>query len=399
MAPRQSEPTTACDVFVVGAGLAGLAAAIGFARAGRHVISCGPVERLGQGRTVSLLGGSIDFLDRLGVWPEFAAHAAPLRTLRIIDDTGSLFAPRPVTFLAHEIGRDAFGWNVENADLAEALEAAATRTDRLTRIPGKVAAFDFAPKGATLRLEDGRAFTARLVVGADGRNSHSRGAAGIEASLHRYPQGALTVLLRHTRSHEDASSEFHTRQGPFTLVPLPPKAGAPFRSSLVWVMNEAEAARRAALDDAALAGEIERQGRALLGAMTIEGVRGVFPMSRQSARSLVATRLALIGDAAHAFPPIGAQGLNLGLRDVEGLIAAGEAASDIGDAATLKRYANARRSDVALRSAAVDGLNRALLAHLASVDALRGLSLAALACVGPLRRFAMRQGLASTLGR
>ncbi len=399
MAPRQSEPSANCDVFVVGAGLAGLAAAIGLARAGFRVISCGEVERLGQGRTVALLGPSIDLLERLGVWPEFASRAAPLRTLRIIDDTGSLFAPRPVTFHAHEIGRDAFGWNMENAGLAEALEAAAMDADRLIRIAGKVVAFDFTPDGATLRLEDGRALTARLVVGADGRNSPSRRAAGIEAILHRYPQSALTVILRHTRSHEDASSEFHTRQGPFTLVPLPPEAGARHRSSLVWVMNEAEAARRAALDDTALAREIERQGRALLGAMTIGGARGVFPMGRQSARSLVATRLALIGDAAHAFPPIGAQGLNLGLRDVEGLITAAEAADDIGDAATLKRYAESRRSDVALRTAAVDGLNRALLAHLPPIDALRGLGLAALAGVGPLRRLAMRQGLASTLGR
>jgi 2-octaprenyl-6-methoxyphenol hydroxylase len=399
MAPRQPEPSPACDVFVVGAGLAGLAAAISLARAGCKVISCGQVERLGQGRTVALLGGSIDFLNRLGISPGFSARAAPLRTLRIIDDTGSLFAPRPVTFHADEIGRDAFGWNVENADLAEALETAAMGVGGLSRIAGKVAAFDFAPEGATLRLEDGRAFTARLVVGADGRNSPSRSAAGIEASLHRYPQSALTVLLRHARSHEDVSSEFHTRQGPFTLVPLAPKAGAPFRSSLVWVMSEAEAARRAALGDAALADEIERQARALLGAMTIEGGRGLFPMSRQSARSLVAKRLALIGDAAHAFPPIGAQGLNLGLRDVEGLIAAAEGSGDIGDAATLKRYAESRRSDVALRTAAVDGLNRALLANLPPIDALRGLGLAALAGVGPLRRFAMRQGLASTPGR
>ena len=123
MAPGQSEISAACDVFVVGAGLAGLAAAIGFARTGRRVISCGEVERLGQGRTVALLGGSIEFLERLGVWPAISARAAPLRTLRIIDDTGSLFAPRPVTFHAHEIGRDAFGWNIENADLAEALAA------------------------------------------------------------------------------------------------------------------------------------------------------------------------------------------------------------------------------------------------------------------------------------
>jgi 2-octaprenyl-6-methoxyphenol hydroxylase len=164
-------------------------------------------------------------------------------------------------------------------------------------------------------------------------------------------------------------------------------------------MSEAEAARRSALDDGALANEIERRARSLCGAMRIEGARGVFPMSRQSVARLTATRLALIGDAAHALPPIGAQGLNLGLRDAEDLIAVGAGADDIGDPATLKRYAEARRADVALRTAAVDGLNRALLAHFAPVDLARGLGLATLAAIGPLRRFAMREGLAPTLGR
>ena len=116
MGPRQADAERACDVVVVGAGLAGLAAAIGLARAGFSVICCGAGERLGEGRTVALLGRSIDFLERLGVWAEIAPRAAPLRALRIIDDTGSLFAPPPVTFRADEIEREAFGWNIENAD-------------------------------------------------------------------------------------------------------------------------------------------------------------------------------------------------------------------------------------------------------------------------------------------
>ncbi len=207
------------------------------------------------------------------------------------------------------------------------------------------------------------------------------------------------MLLQHTRPHEDVSTEFHTRQGPFTLVPLPPAAGAPHRSSLVWVMSEAEAARRGALDDAALAEEIERQARAMFGAMRIEGARGIFPLARQSVASLTAVRLALVGDAAHAFPPIGAQGLNLGLRDVADMIAATEKAADIGDAATLKRYAQSRRLDVDLRSAVVNGLNQALLAPYAPIDALRGFGLAALGHIGPLRRIAMREGLAPSFRR
>jgi 2-octaprenyl-6-methoxyphenol hydroxylase len=402
MGVLRSRDCEECDVFVVGAGLAGLAAAVAFARAGFSVASCGATDRLGQGRTVALLGRSIDFLEALGVWPELEPRAAPLRSLRIVDDTGALFPARQVEFRAGEIGLDAFGWNVENAVLADALANAAAALPGLRRLESTVASFDFVAERARVALADGRGFVARLIVGADGRGSPARKAAGIEARVHAYPQSALTVLIAHARPHGDWSTEFHTRQGPFTLVPLPAAPNAPHRSSLVWVMAHAEASRRAALDDAALADEIERQARSMLGAMRIEGARGVFPMARQIVPRLVASRLALVGDAAHAFPPIGAQGLNLGLRDVNGLVAAASDAAargeDIGGEATLGRYARARAPDIALRTTAVDVLNRSLLASFGLVDAARGFGLAALGAIGPLRRLAMREGLGSRFG-
>ena len=393
-------PATAenCDVFVVGAGLAGAAAAIGFARSGFSVISSGAVDRLAQGRTVALLGRSVDFLADLGVWDEVENSASPLRSLRIVDDTGSLFAARPVEFHAREIEREAFGWNIANARLADILARSLAASPNLARVEAKVETFDFSGEYAAIGAADGRRFGARLVVGADGRASSARKAAGIVARSHRYGQSALTTFLAHTRPHDDFSTEFHTRQGPFTLVPLPGSREAPFRSSLVWVMSEAEARRRAALDDEALASEIEARAHGLLGAMRIEDGRGVFPMVRQSVARLTATRLALVGDAAHAFPPIGAQGLNLGLRDVEGLLDAAREAransADVGGDAALARYAASRRPDIALRTMAVDGLNWSLLADFAPVDALRGLGSAALRHIGPLRRMVMREGVA-----
>jgi 2-octaprenyl-6-methoxyphenol hydroxylase len=388
-------------VLVAGTGLAGLTAAIAFAKAGFDVVCCGADERIAHGRTVALLDRSVAYLEALGLWRAIQVDAAPLRTLRIVDDTGALFPPRPIEFKSTEIGLDAFGWNVENDRLADALSAEAKRTSGVERLGRAVVQYDFSGKWATARLDNGLRVAASLVIGADGRKSPAREWAGLPSRVHRYPQSALTAILAHRLPHNDVSTEFHTRSGAFTLVPLPARAEAPHRSSLVWLMSNEDARRREALPAPALEREIERQARSILGAMRLEGPPGLFPMTGQIVPRITSQRLALVGDAAHAFPPIGAQGLNLGLRDVKAIVACALEARaegrDIGAEAVLGRYERERRTDIAMRTGFVHGLNQSLLTRFAPIDFARGAGLAALGAIGPLRRFVMREGVAPWL--
>jgi 2-octaprenyl-6-methoxyphenol hydroxylase len=385
------------DIAVVGAGAVGLSAALAFARDGFRTVLVGGLDTRRDGRTVALLSGSVRFLEALGAWPMISKEAAALETMRIVDDTGSLFRPPPASFRAGEIGLDAFGWNVENATLVEKLAEAARACENLTHVPEFATAFEANETGATLTLADGGTIKASLVVAADGRNSKLRQIAGIGTRTWSYPQSAVTVILAHDRDHRETSTEFHTRHGPFTLVPLPGR-----RSSLVWVTSKAEAERLSKLDDGALALALERQAQSHLGAMHIDGPRGLVPMTGLSVNRYWAPRLALVGEAAHVFPPIGAQGLNLGFRDAASLrdaVVDGQNEGwDLGSEETLGRYQRSRDLDVRLRTAAVDGLNRTLLTGMIPTDFLRGAGLLALSNIGPLRRIVMREGVLPQVG-
>ena len=376
------------EIAVVGTGPVGLVAALGLARAGWSTCLVGPAAAPSDGRTAALMAPSVDFLSGLGLWDELAAGAGPLRALRLVDDTGSLFRPPPVLFRAEEIGLAAFGWNVENARLIGSLGQEVSRTPALQRREANVEAARFGADGVALHLSDGTTLEAGLVVAADGRDSLVRNSAGIDARRTAYPQRAITTLLDHERPHDDISTEFHTRAGPFTLVPLPGR-----RSSLVWVTSPHHAARLLAADDSTFADAVERRSRSLLGRMAVAGSRGSVPLASVLAGRFAGPRLVLAGEAAHALPPIGAQGLNLGLADVAALLRILVPGSDPGEPARLDRYGRERRRDAALRSTAVDLLNRSLLRALLPLDALRGIGLGLLGGSGPLRRAVMRAGL------
>ena len=380
------------DVIVIGGGPAGLTAAIGLAASGATVALAARRIAYADNRTTALLGDSVEVLERLGVWARCADHAAALRTMRLVDDTGRLIRAPEVRFEAAEIERDAFGSNIENRDLMTALEMRASELENLTRIDDEAERVLPDDAEVIVTTRNGMSLRATLVVGADGRRSRTREAAGIATTSTALPQSALTFSVRHSRPHNDISTEFHTAQGPCVFVPLPGD-----RSSVVWVSSPNEVARLHALDDAGLSAAAERQSHHILGKLQIDPERHTFPLAFERAANVAHNRIALIGEAAHVLPPIGAQGLNLGLRDAADLASVVASAlrsgEDIGSRETLRRYERLRHADIATRMAAIGFANRSLLSDFLPAHVARVAGMQMLNAIAPLKRLAMREGL------
>lgn len=381
------------DIAIVGAGLAGLATAVALSAAGMSVTLIGVAAN--DNRTTALLASSVTALDTLGVWQHCRDKAAPLKVMRIVDATQRLWRAPEVRFACDEIGLEAFGWNVANVDLVAALSATARAMAGLVWIAEEARDIAIAADGVTIMSSGGTSVSARLLVGADGRQSPCRTAAGIEIDGWSYPQVAMAFNLRHTRSHHDISTEFHTEHGPFTVVPLPG-----MRSGLVWVTEPSEVDRVSALDDAGLAEEIEQRSHSILGKISVEPARSRYPLAIQTARHFAVSRVALVGEAAHALPPIGAQGFNLSMRDIATLAELTAEAHrhrrDPGGPDVMDAYDRARRTDTMTRKLAVDLLNRSLLSDFLAVQGARGLALYMLDRIAPLRRAVMREGVTPT---
>jgi 2-octaprenyl-6-methoxyphenol hydroxylase len=381
------------DVAVIGGGPAGLAAAIALADIGANTALIARRAPYGDNRTTALLGGSVDFLQRLDVWRRCADKAAALQVMRLVDDTGRLIRAPEVKFSSEEIGLDAFGYNIENRVLMAALEERAAELANLIRFDDEAEGVSPGDAQVDIRTRQGQSLSARLVAGADGRHSLCREAAGIDVKRRDLSQTALTFNIAHARPHRNGSTEFHTPQGPCVFVALPGN-----RSSVVWVMAPSEAERLMALTDDELSEAAERQSHSILGRVNVEPGRHLFRLAIERPRQFARQRIALVGEAAHVLPPIGAQGLNMGLRDAADIADIARAAmlqgEDPGSPPVLSRFNLARRSDVASRIFAIDLANRSLLSDFLPVQTLRAAGLHLIGAFGPLRRLAMREGLA-----
>ncbi|SEN42395.1 2-octaprenyl-6-methoxyphenol hydroxylase [Loktanella fryxellensis] len=399
MAYIRGMDTQHTDILISGGGVAGLAAAAAFGAAGFTVTLVDPAPPVTDAatdgadlRTTAFLQPAQAFLDRAGVWDAVAPHATALQTMRIVDAGRDPAVTRD--FVAADISDAPFGWNVPNWLIRRVL------VDRIAALPGVTLRTGVGFEGmvprldtAIVRLTDGTRLRARLVIGADGRNSAVRQAAGIDVTTTRYGQKAITFAVTHPAPHDGVSTEVHQSGGPFTLVPLPDHDGQPC-SSVVWMDGGARIAALAAMDDASFTAAANARSHGVNGPLTLVGKRSVWPIVSQIADRITAPRTALVAEAAHVMPPIGAQGLNMSLADMAGLLDLSVATPDaLGEAPMLAAYARARHGDMRLRVTGIDALNRASIAVSPLVHDLRALGVRALHDVAPVRRRLMRLGL------
>ncbi|MEQ3626085.1 MAG: FAD-dependent monooxygenase [Celeribacter sp.] len=399
------------DILIAGGGIAGLSAAAALGAQGLRVVLVSPEAPITRGgdagadlRSTAFLQPARALYEQIGLWERVAGRATPLEVLRIVDAVPTAQGPQvrdSREFHAGEIAETAggpFGWNLLNWQVLDGLmELLAGMETVSLRFGTSVTGLVRRDAQAIARLADGSLVAARLVIGADGRDSAVREAAGIGHDLIRYGQKSLAFVATHEAPHDNASTEIYVEGGPFTTVPLPDLDGRP-ASAIVWMNPGPEAVRLAGLPEAEFNAAMRARSCDWLGAMELASRRAIFPIIGLKAQALTAQRVALVAEAAHVLPPIGAQGLNTSLNDIVALVAALEGAPDPGAPEVLDRYATARARDIGLRVQAIDLFNRVTRSGAPGLQALRLAGLRGLYGVTPLRRAVMRAGLSPMTG-
>lgn len=379
-------------ITIIGGGVPGLTTAILLAKAGCEVIL---VERgtlptqadiKPTSRTAALMNSSIAVLKNTGAWQIMAEYATPLTGLSIVDDSrfprgGDRMIRQD--FKAHETGQTEFGFNIPLLPMTAVLAEKAKVTENLTIL-----------ENTTVTQDHPAIMNANLVIGADGRKSVVRKWAGIGVREHGYDQSAITCLITHSLPHHNTSTEFHRGGGPCTFVPAGEKM-----SAVVWAEENDQAEEFLKLPKDAFLQALQERSRGILGQITdVIVAPSVWPLMMLRADALVAPKTALIAEAAHVMSPIGAQGLNLSLRDVDDLVTclkeAMQTGQDVGGITVLKNYERLRRADTGLRVRGVDMFHRIVANKNPILAGLRRFGLQALDFAPPLRGFLIEEGWA-----
>jgi 2-octaprenyl-6-methoxyphenol hydroxylase len=405
------ESGTPYEVVIAGGGLAGRALALalvklapkGFrialvdAEVPRAEVSQANTPAREDARALALSAATKSLLSVLDVWPTLQANAQPITSIEITDSP--LHAELRPHFLGFddELKRGEPGaYLVDYGALSRALETAVAREAGIDIFaPDTVVDYSTDDFSIAAKLASGAELKARLLVAADGKRSRLRERAGIKCVSWSYPQVGIVTTVAHTRPHHGRAVQHFLPAGPFAMLPLTGN-----RSSIVWTEEKERGAAIMALDEAGFTGELATRFGAKLGEIKLAGPRQSFPLDFQIARSFIADRLALIGDAAHVVHPLAGQGLNIGMRDVAALaeiiVEEARLGLDVGAPPGLERYQRWRRFDSAFSAAVMDGLNRLFSNDSAPLRVLRDLGLGLVDRAPQLKRLLVREAAGTT---
>lgn len=398
------------DVLIAGAGMAGATFALGAAHAGLKPLLIDPqpfeaqVQETFDGRASAVAFACLRQWRVLGAAGRLEPYAGRIDEILVTDGrtpgaASNGASPAYLHFAAEEIADrcdgEPLGWMIENRRIRAALAETIADAGIPVLAPAAVAAVEAEPGQARVRLVDGRELTAPLVVGAEGRGSVVREAAGIGMVGWDYRQCGVVATVRMAEPHGNVAHEYFLPSGPFAILPLTEN-----RASLVWTEPPARAQALKTASPEAFAAHLKRRFGEFLGALEVLGPRFVYPLGFSLAEQMSAPRVALLGDSAHGMHPIAGQGLNSGLKDAaalaEVLADAARRGEDIGSEAVLERYGRWRRFDNVMLMAATDAFTRLFSNDLPLVRTVRDAGLALVNRIGPARRFFMQEAGGAT---
>ena len=396
------------DIAVVGGGLNGPALALALAQIGLRVTvidSLPATTRAAEnfdGRSYALALTSVRLLQSIGVWDAVQENAQPMLEIKVTDGrAGEGASPFFMHFDHAEIEEGPMGQMVEDRHLRQALSQAVKAESNITLMDGEtVTAQQTDSMGARLALASGKVLRVKLIVGADGRSSGTAQRAGIKRIGWDYGQTALVCAIAHDLPHHGIAHQFFMPPGPLAILPLTEN-----RSSIVWSETTANAARINALSEELYLDVLRPRFGDFLGEISLAGARYTYPLSLSLTHSMVADRVALLGDAAHGVHPIAGQGLNAGMRDVAALAEvvadAYRRGQDVGSATVLNQYQLWRRFDNTALALATDTFNRLFSNDNPALRLARDIGMAALNAIPSVRRGFIREaaGLTGTLPR
>ncbi|MDZ4775955.1 MAG: UbiH/UbiF/VisC/COQ6 family ubiquinone biosynthesis hydroxylase [Alphaproteobacteria bacterium] len=401
MVTELNDPALRTEVLIAGGGMTGLTLGLALAKAGVDVmvadseVAATQIAASYDGRASAIAYASFRMWEALGIGDALRPHAQRIEKILVTDGRvrggPSLLS---LSFDRKELDAradgEALGYMLENRHIRAALNAAASETG--LRVLAPVAVTGHAPDagGVTVSLKDGRCVRASLVVGAEGRRSTVRMGAGIRTTGWKYKQTAVVCTVAHEKPHHGVAHEYFLPSGPFAMLPLTDN-----RCNIVWTERPAISDALMAMSEADFLAELRLRFGGHLGAITLAAPRFAYPLSLQIAEKLIASRAALIGDAAHGVHPIAGQGLNVGLRDVaalaECIVDSVGVGLEAGDAEGLKRYEKWRRFDSTSMALVMDAFNRIFSNDFPPLRQWRGRGMAAVDLVPPARRFFMRE--------